>query len=204
MLRISDYEQQRLGHDLHDGVGQQLTAIELILFQLASRTVDPAQRDGLDRVGQSLRAAITDVRALARGLAPFILDAGGLQSALASLASAADGTAVRCRLACPAILPTIEQEAATQLYRIAQEALNNALKHSGASSIEIRLAARPPHHLALEIVDNGRGFALPDQGRAGMGLQIMRYRAGLIGADFDIASRSGSGTSIVCTLPVSP
>lgn len=203
LLRVSDHEQQRLGHDLHDGIGQQLTAIELVLFQLAATTADPARREQLDRLGESLRAVVTDVRALARGLAPFILDADGLQSALAAVVASAGGTAVHCTLACPAALPAIEKKAAAQLYRIAQEAFNNALKHSGASSIEIRLIEQSTH-LRLEIADNGRGFPVAENARSGLGLQIMRYRAALMGADFNLVSRAGGGTTITCLLPLGP
>lgn len=200
---ISDYEQQRLGRDLHDGIGQQLTAIELMLFQLQDQCTAAAASEQLDRIGDSLRATIRDVRTLARGLAPFILDETGLQTALTTLVSNGFGSRPQCRLVTPDVLPRIEQKVALQLYRIAQEALNNAVKHSGAEDVEIRLAL-DDHALCLEVHDNGAGLPPTSDLDAGIGLQIMRYRAELIGAAYELRSEPGGGVTVRCLVPLQP
>lgn len=199
--QISDHEQQRLGHDLHDGIGQKLTAIELMLYQLGEEPDTSRRREMIEQLGDNLRDSIREVRTLARGLAPFIVDEGGLHTALTTLVTGSAPATPRCRLRCPETLPRIEPQAALQLYRIAQEAFNNAVKHSSATEVEICLHVQD-HTLQLQVVDDGRGCPPEQDGTTGLGRQIMRYRAELIGADYEFRSVPGEGVTVSCTLAV--
>lgn len=202
VVRLSDYEQRRLGLDLHDGIGQQLTATELMLQVLArSMPADRGELRGLaERIGELINNSVTQVRQLARGLTPFFVESDGLQAALENLVHSARGDSA-CRLVCPRPIALPDKELAMQLYRIAQEAFNNAVRHSGATEIEVRLREEA-RLLRLEIVDNGKGLPAQPSANGGMGLQIMRYRAGLIGAMFDTVSQPGAGLTVACTLPL--
>ncbi len=201
VLRVSDREQQRIGHELHDNVGQQLTAIELMLHQLIGMRTDPPVRDlQIERIAQHVRTAMRDVRGLARGLTPHLLDANELPTALAGLLELTAGT-VAHRLSCPHPISGIGNDTATHLYRIAQEAINNALKHSGATLIEVRLQ-QEAGALHLTIADNGRGFDTRESDARGVGLHIMQYRATLIGGRLTFDSRPGRGLTVQCVLPL--
>ncbi len=203
VLLVSEREQRHFGAELHDGIGQQLTAIEM-RCQSLKQDLPPSRPDLVKEVSQIcqfLRDAISQTRSLARGLAPLSLDSRGLAEALAGLAARAgqDGR-IHCTLHSPAPVEVEDDIMAVHLFRIAQEALNNALKHSGATRVAIRLTNQDAS-LRLEIRDNGKG--LPRQGPAheGLGLKIMKHRASSIGADLKIASQEGEGVSVVCTLP---
>lgn len=203
VLEISENEQRRIGQDLHDGLGQQLTAIELMCQSVVSDL--EAAHSGLvpqvSRIGGFLRDAITQTRMLAHSLAPYRLDANGLEAALQELVAQSALTGkIKCRLVCPAPV-ALKDDAALHLYRIAQEAVNNAVKHSRAERLTVSLAQRE-NFLELEVADNGRG--LPVDRLAGIGLQVMRHRASVIGADLAMESEPGKGTVIRCRLPLSP
>ena len=205
LLMVSEREQRRFGAELHDGLGQQLTAIEMLCQSL--RQDLPRNRPDLDgqisRISQYLREAISQTRALARGLSPLNLDSRGLADALEELAArtSRDGR-IRCRLEAdsPVILDDIL--AAGHLFRIAQEAVNNALKHSDATEIAIRLA-HGPGEVRLDVSDNGKGLPemLPSD-HDGIGLQIMKHRASVIGAALQIQSQPGKGAVVSCSVPV--
>jgi signal transduction histidine kinase len=204
ILEISDREQRRIGQDLHDGLGQQLTAIELMCETLRSNlgSASPDAQQQADQVCHFLRQAIGHTRGLAHGLAPFKVESGGLHATLLELAQTT--TALRrlkCRLECPATVPTPSGETATHLYRIAQEAVHNAVRHSKASEITIRLSNQKDT-LRLEIVDNGKGLPQTAQSGPGMGLHIMKHRASVIGAELDLNSQPGKGVTVTCTLPI--
>jgi hypothetical protein len=195
---------RRLGSDLHDGLGQQLTAIELMCETLRSNlgSASPDAQQQADQVCHFLRQAIGHTRGLAHGLAPFKVESGGLHATLLELAQTT--TALRrlkCRLECPATVPTPSGETATHLYRIAQEAVHNAVRHSKASEITIRLSIQKDT-LRLEIVDNGKGLPQTAQSGPGMGLHIMKHRASVIGAELDLNSQPGKGVTVTCTLPI--
>ncbi len=198
---ISDHEQQRLGHDLHDGIGQKLTAIELMLYQLGEEHDAPRRREMIELLGDNLRESIREVRTLARGLAPFIVDEGGLHTALTTLVTSSAPATPRCRLRCPETLPRIEQQVALQLYRIAQEAFNNAVKYSDATEVEICLDVQD-HTLRLQVVDDGHGCPPEQDDTTGLGRQIMRYRAELIGANYEFRSVPGEGVTVSCILAI--
>jgi PAS domain S-box-containing protein len=202
ILRISDREQWRIGQDLHDGLGQQLTAIELMCQSLKGDLEDlrPDVVEQVSRMGKRLREAISQTRSLAHGLTPFMLDATGLQAALAELAQrTASLGRVQCRLVCPAPVLLTDREASGHLYRMAQEAVSNALKYAGAREIVIRLTGGEGA-LQLEISDDGKGLPRKKKSAPGIGLQVMQHRANAIGAELAVISPPGRGLTIRCTL----
>lgn len=203
VLEISDRERRRIGQDLHDGLGQHLTGIELMVQSLegklqAGAPVDAAQAG---KIAQHVRDAIRQTKSLARGLSPVGLEANGLMSALQELAVTVrdifrvSGTFYSPR---PVLIP--DNDFATHLFRIAQEAVSNAVKHSGAASIQIELSMSNGQ-VVLTVADNGRGIKAKSDG--GMGLRIMDYRATIIGGRISIQSASGKGTKVICSAPPS-
>jgi PAS domain S-box-containing protein len=205
ILEISDRERQRIGQDLHDGLCQHLAGIELmsqVLEQkLAAYSPTDAPRAG--EVARHVRDAISQTRSLARGLSPVTLESEGLASALQELAANAEkmfGIACRVEVGEPA--PVEKSPVATHLYRIAQEAVSNAIKHGKARQILIRLESAAGRTV-LCIADNGTGFppALPKA--KGMGLRIMEYRAGIIGGRLSI-DNGATGATVICSVPASP
>ncbi|SDS44811.1 PAS domain S-box protein [Opitutus sp. GAS368] len=200
LLEISEKERHRIGEDLHDGLGQQLTAIEILCAGLKEDVAaDPRLAKQAERIGRLLRESIGQVRSLARGLVPVQDDPDALWASLIELAERANVPGrLECRLDCPVMVPVEDNQVAGHLFRIAQEAVNNALKHSRAKQIVLTLT-RGPGGLELGVTDNGRGF-LPARGR-GLGLQVMHHRASVIGAELTVDTKPGRGTTIRCRLP---
>lgn len=202
ILEVSEREQQRIGEDLHDGLGQQLTAIEMLCAGLKTDVVSqPKLSKQVERIAHSIREAITLVRLVARGLAPENDDPDALHVSLIALVELTNSLgAVKCRLECPKPILLSDHAKAVPLYRIAQEAVNNALKHSGASEVVVRLA-QSEDGLKLQISDNGGG--LKKTKGDGMGLQVMKHRASSIGAQLTVEAKPGRGVTVTCTLPKS-
>jgi PAS domain S-box-containing protein len=201
ILDISNREQQRIGHDLHDGLCQELAGIELmcqVLEQkLAARSRPVAERVG--EIAKHVREAITHTRGLARGLSPVELEANGFMSALQELAANVQKLFhIKCRFESAGKFPIENNAAATHLYRIAQEAINNAIKHGKAKNVTISLQPAGDR-IALTVADDGIG--IPDEFRnsTGMGLHIMKYRAGVVGATLEVRATNGGGTVVACT-----
>jgi len=195
-------EQQRVGQDLHDTVGQEIAGLALVADGIARRArngaaTDPAELLDLSR---GLRQALEDLRTVVRGLLPPVAER--TVDFAAALQALAVTTAQRHRLACELdadYLVIDSPDVAIQLYRIAAEAVTNAVKHAHAHRIDIRLA-RNDGHLVLEVADDGRG--IPEElNSQGSGLRIMRYRAKLIGAELSIRRRAAGGTAVTCSLP---
>lgn len=200
VLEISESERRRIGHDLHDGLGQRLTAASMGLNALvaALKAEAPALAERGEDIGGQLREAIAETRSHSHGLAPVALLDDGLMSALLSLAEGTSrGGAVRCVFDCAEPVRVADAEVADHLYRIAQEAVNNALKHAAPSEIRIALECRD-NTLVLEVDDDGEGFEEPAPPATGIGLRVMRYRARLIGGDLKIGSPPAGGTRICC------
>lgn len=201
VLNIGETERQRVGADLHDGVGQQLTAIELMCVGLKEEVAALDARLGgqLDKIAGMLRDCVAQTRTLARGLSPLDEQPDALQNGLADLARNAHAIGrIKCRLISDATVVIPDHTVAAHLFRIAQESVNNAVKHSGASEISLRLEEKKGA-VKLEIADNGRG--LPNPYPRGLGLGIMNYRAGLIGAELTVESKLGKGVTVKCILP---
>lgn len=202
ILKISDHEQQRIGRDLHDSVCQQLTGIELMSHALNKSLTShaPAQAEQAGHMAFHMRAVIGEVRMIARGLCPVIVEPDGLMAALPELADSVTRMfAVRCVFSCPETVLVHDSNTATNLYRIAQEAISNAIRHGHARHVEVRLSANADH-LTLTIKDDGRGMPPPPI-RMGLGLGIMRYRANLIGGRLSIEPVSSGGTTVTCRFP---
>lgn len=203
IIAVSEQERHNIGADLHDGLGQQLTAIELICAGLKEDIggIQPDLGARVDQMGKMLREAIGQTRILARGLVPVREDPDALRIALAELAEQITSSGhIRCRLECPAPVPIREASVAGHLYRIAQEAVNNAVKHSKASEIVIRFRQTKGGPW-LQISDNGSGMPKTDSHNQGVGLRMMRHRAGAIGANLSVSSTRDSGVTITCALP---
>jgi PAS domain S-box-containing protein len=207
LISISDREQRRIGQDLHDGLGQQLTAIEFMCQSLRTdlKSSNPEVREQVSAMSGFLRQAITQTRALAHGLTAFMLDASGLQGALAELVqNTASLGRVKVKFICPTAVRVKDTETAVHLYRIAQEAIGNAFKHSGATAIVVSLLQRGGTVL-LAVTDDGKG--LPKAGEksgGGVGLQVMQHRAATIGAELTIETKRGDGVTVTCTLRQNP
>jgi signal transduction histidine kinase len=200
VLEISEGERRRIGHDLHDGLGQQLTAASMTANALVGvlKTNAPALAECGEEIGRQLREAIAEARSLSHGLAPVALVDEGLMSALGLLAeSTSRGGTVRCVFECAPPVCVADTEMAGHLYRIAQEAVNNALKHATPSEIRIGLEQRDGW-LVLEVDDDGEGFAEGTLPNDGIGLRVMRYRARLLGGVLEIGSAPAGGARISC------
>jgi two-component system CheB/CheR fusion protein len=208
ILQISELEQRRLGQDLHDGICQHLAATQLMSQSLEQSLARRAKSDAAQahRVAEHVQEAIVQIRRLARGLCPVVLESEGLMAALQELADSAEKLfRVACRFTCARPVKLDDHNAATHLFRIAQEAVGNAIKHGQPSLIEIQLTGAADR-LVLGVRDNGVGIPADLAARKGMGLRIMQYRAGMINGSLVIQREAEGGTSVVCSVrqPASP
>ncbi len=202
VLEISDREQARIGQDLHDGLCQHLVSTafsaNLLHEKLAAEARPEARAAG--QIATLLDDAITQARQLARGLYPVRLEAGGLAMGLRELAAT---TSSRHGVACSAVAPEEvrlpDNATAIHLYRIAQEAVNNAVKHGQARHIAIHLSA-DASGVRLKVEDDGIGIHARAHNPNGMGLDIMEYRARLIGGVFKVTPGAQRGTLVTCHL----
>jgi PAS domain S-box-containing protein len=202
LLNISDREQGRIGQDLHDDLCQQLAGIGLlsqVLGQNLERKNAKAEADRATQISKHLDDAIKHTRMLARGLAPVSLQAYGLPCALEELAV---NTQHMFRIACEFVgdqsISVKDTANATHLYRIAQEAISNAIRHGKSSEVTVTLVP-DGEYARLTISDNGQGFATKQREQSkGMGLRIMNYRASMIGGSLDISRGDDKGTVVTC------
>lgn len=204
ILEISDRERRRIGQDLHDGLCQHLTGIELMSQVLQQKLAPKAKADAsrAGEIARYVREAITQTRSLARGLSPVTLELEGLPSALYELAANTEKMfGLACRVECREPGPEYAAATATHLYRIAQEAVTNAIKHGKASAVEIRLE-HSAERRELKVIDNGTGFPKVPPRKGGMGLRIMQYRAGMIGGLLSIEQNVTGGTVVRCSFPI--
>lgn len=206
VVATSERERHSIGADLHDGLGQQLTAIEFMCTALMAdpAALHPGLAKRLQQISGMLREAVAQTRFLARGLVPVGRGPDALQTGLAELAERTNELGgIRCRFECHEPVQMSDPVVASHLYRIAQEATNNALKHARASRLTIRLAKKHGV-IRLEISDNGAGLPGGPRERQGLGLDVIQHRARLIGAEFAISSKRGEGVTILCELPLKP
>jgi PAS domain S-box-containing protein len=202
VLAISEREQRRIGHDLHDDLCQQLVGIEFLSKALEQQLGTPSQAAQAGEIAQLIRDAIEHTRLLARGLAPVDLEAEGLMRGLKALAARTSRVFhIPCSFSCPA--PVLIHDAAVGicLYRIAQEAITNSVKHAKAKQMDIRMTATS-ESAVLTVHDDGLGFCDDAQNPPGMGLRIMQYRAAMAGGTVAIQTQPEGGTSVVCTVPL--
>lgn len=194
-LAAQEAERQRVAQELHDQVGQSLTVVLLGLKQLEAHAPQELRAE-LELVRESARAGLDDVRRVARELRPGVLEDLGLHAALAALAtdvSGHGGPAVRRRFG-PG-LPVLTPEAELVVYRVAQEALTNVLRHADATRVELSLL-RAGSEVVLEVSDDGRGLVGDAVDAPGAGLLGMRDRASLVGGQVEVTSSPGKGTTV--------
>ena len=204
LLEISAREQRRIGQDLHDGLGQHLTGIAFMAkvheAKLAEKQVDDATDAA--KIVKLVNEAIHKTRELARGLLPVLSDSQGLMSALQVRAGEVEDLfGISCRFECETDVLIHDDAMATHLFHIAQEAVNNAVKHGHAQNILIRLSAENGWG-TLQINDNGTGMLEDRPSNRGMGLHIMSYRAGMIGGSLDVRQIPPHGTGVSCLFPL--
>lgn len=204
IIEVSEYEQQRIGRDLHDGLCQFLAAIRCVA---ASMKID-LERGGSKELAtkaaeieELLGESVEQARTLAHGLVPVQLDEAGLAAALNELAASTSRLlGMRCTFECAGENGSAASGKPSHLYRIAQEAISNATKHGKAQNVEIRLSANSSA-VSLSIVDDGVGFSKTTKDGDGVGVSIMRYRAHALGGAFEIEDRPSGGTIVSCTVP---
>lgn len=204
IVSVSEHEQQRIGQDLHDGLCQQLAAIgcaaRVLAEDLQAQKLSAAEDAVL--IEESLKNAVVEARALARGIFPVHVDRSGLTAALTDLGRTTGRlTGAKIDVRAETEINVDSPEAAMQLYRIAQEALANAVRHSEASQISI-LVTVEGNQLKLMIEDNGKGINFRTGARTGMGLRTMHYRAQALGGLLDVKDRKGGGTVVTCAVDI--
>jgi PAS domain S-box-containing protein len=203
ILDISEQERRRIGQELHDSVGQQLTGIAFMTKVLEQKLAAklPEQVGDVVEISQLVRQATDQARALAKGLHPVDLDAESLMAALQELAANTQNLfGISCTFKCERPVPVCDTAVAINLYRIAQEAVTNAMKHGRARNIEIELANTGPA-CSLTIRNDGLDFPSAQPYSAGMGLKIMRHRVEMINATLDIRRGCEGGAVVTCTFP---
>lgn len=203
LLEISERGQRQIGHDLHDGLGQHLTATAFACQDLAEQLEQksPPEAAAASHLVKMVEEAINLSRTFARGLVPVEVAAEGLMGGFQELASNVSRQfKINCRFECDVPVLVRDSTVSLHLYRIAQEAVTNAIKHGKARNVAIRLSA-DSGMIYLKITDDGSG--LPEKpGGTGLGLRIMAHRASMIGAEFNIVSLPGRGAEVTCKLPV--
>jgi len=201
LLAISENEQRRIGHDLHDSLGQHLTGVALagqVLEETLSARGLPEAVDA-GKLVDLIEEGISLTRNLAKGLHPIEFETDGLMLALEELAaSSSDLFKVACTFECDSPVIVRDRTASGHLYRIAQEAISNSVKHGKSRHISLQLEALDTG-IALRVKDDGCGLPDPLPTRAGMGLRIMAHRASIIGGTFE-ARCDGSGGTLIAVL----
>ena len=203
ILKVSEREQQRIGHDLHDSLCQHLTATALAGQVLGDRLAAKSLPEATDagKVVQLVEDGIELARNLARGLYPVEMESEGLMAAFQELAtSVTKGTRVRCVFECTQPVLIHDDRVATHLYRITQEAVRNAVRHAKAKRLGINLSEQNGT-VKLSIEDDGLGVPEDLQHSKGLGVRIMAHRAAMIGGTFSIEPAPTGGTIVTCSLP---
>ncbi|MEZ0335517.1 MAG: PAS domain S-box protein [Gemmatimonadales bacterium] len=204
LLEISAREQRKIGQDLHDGLGQHLTGIAFMSKVLAQQLAGEgtAQAEQARKIVRLVNEAIDKTRQLARGLLPVFSEADGLMSALKQWADEVEDLFhISCRFECPEPILIRDIGLATHLYHIAQEAVNNALKHGSPSSIQLSLGRENGAGI-LTVEDDGVGLSEPRLPHPGLGLRIMSYRASMVGGTLEVRRGATCGTVVCCRFPV--
>jgi two-component system sensor histidine kinase UhpB len=198
-LAAQERERRRLARELHDEIGQNLTALSMRLARIAG-DADPAVAEQIEGARGSTLRAVEDVRRLAHRLRPAALDELGLGAALATLcAEMSHSTGLAIIRDMPSDLPPLAPEVETVLYRVTQESLTNVARHAGARSAEVSLALAEDGHLVLSVRDDGTG--MPSGAGTNGGMRGMRERAVLVGGELDVRSGPGAGTTVTLHVP---
>jgi two-component system sensor histidine kinase UhpB len=199
VLKAQEEERKRVARDLHDEVNQALTAL-LLRLEAAAQLAPPELQAELDETKQLANRAMAELLDLARQLRPTALDDHGLAAAIAGHVRAHDRRGqAKTHLDLDPTIQDLPQEIETVIYRVAQEAMTNAARHSGARRIDVSLG-RVDSRVVLEVSDDGKGFAFAEE-RKGLGLSGMRERALLVDGTLEIDSRPGRGTTVRLEVP---
>lgn len=202
ILRVSDQERRRIGQDLHDDLGQMLTGLGLISKSLTNRLEQEGSKhvDDMQELTELIKEADLNARTIARGLVPVELDVNGLEHALRMLVTDVEQLfGSRCTFHQSGTVPVLEMSTMTNLYRIAQESVSNAIKHGKADHVRVELQTESSR-LTLSVIDDGIGLPSDLPRDQGMGIPIMKYRARVIGATLEIVANECVGTTITCSL----
>jgi len=205
IVSVSEHEQQRIGQDLHDGLCQHLAAVGCAARMLAEdlQAKGVAEAEDVIMIEESIQQAVLEARNLARGIFPVHVDRSGLAAALQDLARTMSRlTGAKIMVTECEDVPADEPEVSMHLYRIAQEAVANAVRHGEATEINIAMKI-DGQSLELAIEDNGKGMPPVSRIRSeGMGLRTMHYRAQVLQATLNFKPRAGGGTRVCCRTPL--
>ena len=203
MLEISGKEQMRIGQDLHDGLSQILTGITFMAKVLEQKLATKNLQEAKDasQIIDLVRKAIIETKGLSRSLYPIELERNGLIPALQELAISSESLFhVKMSAEIDPEIRIMDHSVATHLYRIAQEAIHNAVKHGKAKNVTLEFLKRKSSGCVLAVRDNGKGMPKEPGSFQGMGLRNMKYRAHMIGAELEILENPGGGTAVLCKL----
>jgi PAS domain S-box-containing protein len=206
VLEVSERERQRLSLDLHDDLCQQLAGMEFLnrVLERKLRAAGRVEAAGAKEIGLFTRRAITSARAIANGMSPVDVHPDGLIGSLQELASRTKALfKIDCRFQGPSSAPICDHVTQNHLYRIAQEAIRNAIRHGKARRIAIHFKAGEDR-MVLRVCDNGRGFPSRPPRIKGLGLRIMEYRAGALGGSVRVRRSHRGGTEVICSIPAPP
>lgn len=198
-LRAQEEERARVARDLHDEVNQSLTGL-LLRLEAAREAAPPGLEAELAEIRALAHQAMRELLALARQLRPTALDDLGLAAAVAGQVEQLGHGEIAADFDAEGDFSDLDDDAQLVVYRVAQEALSNAARHSGAEHVAVKLSRPPVGGVELDVTDDGRGFAF-DESERGLGIAGMRERALLVGGELTIESRPGRGTTVRLTLP---
>jgi two-component system, NarL family, sensor histidine kinase UhpB len=198
-LQAQEQERTRVARDLHDEVNQSLTGL-LLRLEAAREAAPPELEVELEETKALANQAMRELLSLARQLRPTALDDLGLAAAIAGQVEQLARGEIEAEFSAEGDFSNLDDDAQLVVYRVAQEALSNATRHSGAERIEVRLRRPDGGGVALDVADDGRGFAF-DESEGGLGIAGMRERALLVGGELTIESRPGRGTTVHLALP---
>lgn len=205
LLSISEETQQRIGRELHDDLGQHLMGVAFMSEVLFQKLKDAGQEEMRDaaKITMLVNEAMSRTRLLAHGLYPAELSEKGLCKMMEKFAGYVEGIyQIDCDFFCQPGCQVEDPEIAINVFRIAQEAVTNSVKHGHARHIALRISTSPANRMLVEILDNGGGITdAGANGGSGLGMRTMRYRAELIGAALEVSARNGGGTRVAVTLP---
>ncbi len=200
---IGTRQQQRIGQELHDGVGQELTGLGYLAASLHRklRATDSPEAESAAELAQAIPNALGQIKAIVKGLIPLEVGARDLVPAIRAMAAnIEERTGISCSYESNGSISVQDDNVAVQLYRIAQEAVTNAVKHAQADHIELAMSV-DSQTLVLEVRDDGVGIASHADNSSGSGMHIMRHRADVIGGTLTVERRDRGGTLIICSLP---
>jgi signal transduction histidine kinase len=205
VIRVAEQEHVRIGADLHDGIGQTLTGVAALVEALVQKLDGEAKSDA-GRIYDLIKTAQEETRRLSHGLSPAAVRNRGLVGGLQLVAETVRLNFRReCECYLDATIKTAGAEVDTHLFRIAQEAVNNAIRHGGARRLRLSLRRHDDFSAVLEIADDGSGLENVKKSKKGsnpgIGMRVMEYRANLIGGELKIHSQSGKGVRVSCYFP---